>query len=75
MLAPTGAKPLFSDPAAVEEVGDLYDRLGGHLRWHALKEMQLVLQRRGVRMHLVEPERVALELIAQYADIRARQLL
>ncbi len=75
MLAPAGARPLFSDPAAVAEVGDLYDCLGGHLRWHALKEMQLVLQRRGVRMNLVEPERLALDLIAQHAEVRARQLL
>lgn len=75
MLAPAGAQPLFSDPEGVAEVGDLYDRLGGHLRWHALKELQLVLQRRGVRLSLIDPDRLALELVAQHAEARSRQMI
>jgi hypothetical protein len=35
VVQPPGAVPLFSDPN-VSDIDDLYERLGGHLRWHNL---------------------------------------
>jgi len=56
-------------------VGEIYQRLGGHLRWHDLRELGKVLQRRGVRFALLDPQRLAAEVLAQHADVKARQLV
>jgi uncharacterized protein (DUF58 family) len=74
MLKPAGADPLFTRPD-VEGVDDIYQRLGGHLQWHNLRELEKVLQRRGVRFALVENERLASDLVAQYVGVKQRQLL
>ena len=74
MLQPPGVAPLFSDPAAAT-VDDLYEHLGGHLRWHNLRELQKVLQRRGVQFHLLGNERLSAELVSQYLGVKQRQLL
>lgn len=74
MLQPAGAQPLFAG-AEVEKVDDLYRRLGGHMRWHDLRELQKVLQRRGVCFSLLDPEKLAAQLVAQHAEVRARQLV
>jgi uncharacterized protein (DUF58 family) len=47
VVQPPGAVPLFSDPN-VSGIDDLYEHLGGHLRWHNLEELRKVLQRKGV---------------------------
>jgi hypothetical protein len=46
VVQPPGAVPLFSDPN-VSDIDDLYERLGGHLRWHNLQELGKVLHRKG----------------------------
>jgi len=74
MLQPAGANPLFSDEA-VASIDDLYRRLGGHLQWNQLREFGNVLKRRGVRFSLLNPEKLAAELIAQHAEVKRRQLL
>lgn len=73
MLNPVTAHPLFSQP--LSGVDDIYSRLGGHLQWHQLAELQKVFQRRGVRLSLLDGERLAAELIAQHLHVKARQLL
>ena len=74
MLQPAGAAPIFSD-SAVREVSEIYRQLGGHLRWHDLRELEKVLQRRGVRLSLLDAEQLAAQLVAQHADVKARQLI
>ena len=74
MLQPIGANPLFTDEN-VASIDDLYRRLGGHLQWSQLRELENVLRRRGVRLSLLDPGRLAAQLIAQHADIKRRQLL
>jgi uncharacterized protein (DUF58 family) len=74
MLQPAGANPLFSDEN-VTKIDDLYRRLGGHLQWAKLRELENVLRRRGVRLSQLDPERLAAQLIAQHADVKRRQLL
>jgi uncharacterized protein (DUF58 family) len=74
MLQSLHVRPLFSDaePGGVE---DIYERLGGHLQWQQMRELQKVLQRRGVRLAFLDPEKLPAELVSQHADIRARQLV
>ncbi len=74
LLQPPEVRPLFSKPeiAAADEV---YGHLAGHLRWHKLRELQKVLQRRDVRLSLLDPAQLAAQMIAQHAEVRARQLV
>jgi uncharacterized protein (DUF58 family) len=74
MVPPQGVKPLFTNQN-VTATDDLYKELGGHLRWEKLRELQKVLQRRGVRFSLLEQERLCADLVAQYLNIKQRQLL
>jgi uncharacterized protein (DUF58 family) len=74
MMQPPGVAPLFSNPN-IAGVDDLYQHLGGHLRWQNLRELQKVLQRRGVQFSLLGDERLSAELVSQYLSVKQRQLL
>jgi uncharacterized protein (DUF58 family) len=74
MLQMPGVKPLFTDPD-VAGLDELYGRLGGHLQWQKLRELQKVLQRRGVRFSLLDNERLSAELVSQYLNVKQRQLI
>jgi len=74
MLQPPGVNPLFTDPN-ITGLDDLYQQLGGHLRWQNLRELQKVLQRRGVQFSLLNNERLSAELVSQYLSVKQRQLL
>jgi uncharacterized protein (DUF58 family) len=74
MLEPPGVAPAFSNPD-VATVDDLYERLGGHLRWQNLRELEKVLQRRGVRFSLLKNERLSADLVSQYLNVKRRQAL
>jgi uncharacterized protein (DUF58 family) len=74
MVRPPGVACLFTqtDP---HNVDDIYGHLGGHLRWHNLRELEKILQRRGVRFSLLEHEALAVQLVSRYLDVKQRQLL
>jgi uncharacterized protein (DUF58 family) len=74
MLRMPGVNPLFSN-ADVAGLDDLYQRLGGHLQWQKLRELQKVLQRRGVQFSLLNDERLSTDLVSQYLNVKQRQLL
>jgi uncharacterized protein (DUF58 family) len=74
MMQPPGVRPLFSD-APAEKLDDLYSALGGHIRWHDLRELEKVLKRRGVTFNLVENERLSAQLVTQYLTVKQRQLI
>jgi len=74
MVKPAGVNPLFSDPA-VQNQDDVYEHLRGHLQWQNLRELQKILQRRGVDFSLLENERLSVDLVTQYLNVKQRQLL
>ena len=74
MLQMPNVGPLFTDPD-VARPDDLYGRLGGHLQWHKLRELQKVLQRRGVQFSLLNQEHLSAELVSQYLSVKQRQLI
>lgn len=74
MIQPAGVSPVFSHPG-VESVDDVYRHLGGHLLWRKLRELESVLQRRGVRFSLLKNERLSAELVSQYLSVKQRQAL
>ena len=74
MLAMPDMVPLFSDPS-VSSTDDLYQRLGGHIQWHKLRELQKVLRHRGVAMSVLDNEKMCPQLVSQYIGVKRRQLL
>jgi len=74
MLQPPGVRPLFSE-GNVASLDEVYERLGGHLFWHKLCELERVLQRRGVRFSLLDNERLSAQLVTQYLNVKQRQLI
>jgi len=56
-------------------VDELYQHLGGHLLWQNLRELEKVLQRRGVRFSLLQNERLSADLVSQYLGLKQRQAL
>jgi uncharacterized protein (DUF58 family) len=74
MIAPAGVEPLFS-ARAVQTTDDLYDCLGGHLRWHALEEFGSRLRHSGVRFLSAPAGDLVPRLVTEYLTIKRRQLL
>jgi uncharacterized protein (DUF58 family) len=74
MLQPEGVRPVFSNEA-VSSGNEIYSELAGHLRWQSLRELEKVLQRRGVTFSLLPSERLAVSLVSQYVNVKQRQAL
>ena len=74
MLKAPGMRPIF-DREDVQTVEEVYERLGGHLRWQKLREQTRVLRRHGVEMKLVDPSSLSLELVSRYTSVKQRQAL
>ena len=74
MLTPRGSAPIFSG-FAVTQLDEVYERLGGHFLWHKLRELEKVLQRRGVQLSQLDHEKMSAQLVSQYLSVKARQLL
>lgn len=73
MMRPAGLTPLFSEP--ISHSDQLYDKLGGHLRWHNIEELSGALQRRGVKFVLFDSEHMGLSLVSEYLNVKKRQIL
>jgi uncharacterized protein (DUF58 family) len=74
MLKPAGVDPIFSDPS-VKTLDDLYAKLGGHLLWRHLREIEKFLQRRGIGFYLLENENMCSDIVTKYLSIKRRQIL
>jgi uncharacterized protein (DUF58 family) len=74
MIRQPGTTVMFTDPN-VASVDDLYQQVGGHLRWHKLRQLEKTLQRRGVLFSLLENERLSADLVSQYLSVKQRQLI
>lgn len=74
VIQPADMRPMF-DGGPVASDDEIYSRLAGHLRWQAMRELQKNLQRRGVRLSLLENDMMAVNLVSQYLTIKQRQLL
>ena len=74
MLNLPGADPLFSEAEATA-MDDVYQRLGGHLQWQKLRELQRTLKHRGVSMTMLDNETMCPQLVSRYIDVKRRQAL
>ncbi|MGD1090464.1 MAG: DUF58 domain-containing protein [Bryobacteraceae bacterium] len=73
MPRPKEMHPLFSGP--VETTDAIYAELAGHLAWKHLRELEATLARQGVRLALLDPEKITSGLIGLYDEVKQRQLL
>jgi uncharacterized protein (DUF58 family) len=73
-IAPAGVQPLF-DKTGVGDVDEIYRRLGGHLNWIKLQNLQRVLARKAVQFHVVPNQQAGLKLVTDYMNLKRRQLL
>ncbi len=73
-IAPAGLQPLF-DSSRVSDADAIYRRLGGHLNWIKLQNLQRVLARKGVQFHVAPNQQAGLKLVSDYMDLKRRQLL
>jgi len=69
-----GLQPLFQGetPADLEST---YHALAGQILWNGMRELQIALQRLGVRLSVVEPREIHTQATAAYLEIKQRQLL
>jgi uncharacterized protein (DUF58 family) len=74
MLRPAGARPLFSNEA-ITSPEEIYHELSGHTLWHHLREIERTLARHGVPFGLLDRERLCVDLVSQYMNVKQRQLL
>ena len=69
-----GMKPLFTGEAP-GSLDALYGGLAGQMLWNRMRRLKIALQNRGVRLAVVDPERIKLAVAAQYLDVKRRQVL
>jgi uncharacterized protein (DUF58 family) len=74
LMRPDGVEPLFSRPE-VGSVEALYGALAGHLRWRQLRALQQGLHHRGIRLTLLDQERLSADLVSEYLEVKRRQQL
>ena len=74
MLRPADARPVFSNEniASTEEI---YHELSGHILWHHLREIESTFARHGVHFALLDRDRLCVDLVSQYMNVKQRQLL
>lgn len=74
MIHPSGARPLFSSPD-IHSMDDIYTALGNHLVWRNIKETERLLLRQGAEFSLLDNEKLCAQVIAQYLNVKKRQIL
>ena len=74
MVRPVLAEPAFAD-AAVTDLDDIYRRLGGHLLWQGLRDLETLLKHSGIAFSPVDHARLSVEMVSQYITAKRRQVL
>lgn len=74
MLNPGAVRPVFSSPDTKTTM-DVYRNLGRHLINRNLLNMEKRLKKRGIGFTMLNNEKLNLQLISQYLNIKQKQLL
>jgi uncharacterized protein (DUF58 family) len=74
VMQSTEWKPLFTGnpPTDLETI---YADLAGQLQWNRIRRLQIALNKRGVRLSLLDPVRAKQQIAEAYLDVKRRQLL
>ena len=54
---------------------EIYERLGGHLQWDKLRQLERGLRKVGVHFSLVEQDALSVQMVSQYMNVKQRQLI
>jgi len=67
-------RPLFTGEAP-ENLDAAYQRLAGQMLCNRMRTLKIALQNHGVRLAMVDAERIKQQVTAQYLDVKRRQAL
>jgi uncharacterized protein (DUF58 family) len=70
---PSTGRFLFSEEPA--DLDAAYQDLAGQMAWNRMRQLQIGLLNRGVRMAFVDPGRAKLQIAAGYLEVKRRQAL
>jgi uncharacterized protein (DUF58 family) len=71
---PPGLKPLFTD-ASSTDIDSLYSGLAGQMIINRLRQLALGLSNCGVRLTVVDPQRIKTQVTSEYLEVKRRQVL
>lgn len=71
---PPGLMPLFTD-ASTSDLESLYSGLAGQMISNRLRQLALTLSNRGVRLSVVDPQRLKTKVTSEYLEVKRRQML
>jgi len=71
---PPGLKPLFTDAAAAD-LDSLYGSLAGQILSNRMRRLKIALSNRGVRLSVVDPQRIKTQVTSEYLEVKRRQVL
>lgn len=74
MLNPGAVKPIFSSPDT-GSTKDVYRNLGKHLIHQNILNMEKRLKKRGIGFLMLDNEKINLQLMSQYLNIKQKQQL
>jgi uncharacterized protein (DUF58 family) len=74
MIVPAEIRQLFTGPP-VTHSDEIYDRLGSHLRWTRLLQVQRELQQKGIHFLLFPHDQAEIRLIGEYLNIKQKQAI
>ena len=71
----TAAMQQLFTGAAPEDLDALYAGLAGQMLSNRMRTLALALQNRGVKLAIVNPQRIKIEVTAEYLEVKRRQAL
>jgi uncharacterized protein (DUF58 family) len=75
MVRPEKAYPMFSPGTEPDDATEIYENVAGHLQWQELREIGNRLGHLGVELGIPKHESLSTETVAQYLNVKKRQLL
>lgn len=70
----SGVYPMYEAPEQAQ-VSTISEEIAGHLRWEGMRELQGDLRSQGVEFSVLDDEKLSVELVNQYLNIKQRQVL
>jgi uncharacterized protein (DUF58 family) len=69
-----GVKPLFEETAP-PDLDALYGGLAGQILWNRMRKLKIALGNCGIKLTVVDPARIKMQVTSQYLEVKRRQAL
>jgi len=70
-----GVRPIYSPVSQSGPGSSMSEELAGHFQWSELRKLELSLRSKGVKLSLIDEEKLTVELVNQYLSVKQRQLI